>query len=45
MVLAPFVGRIGLDVSEPEVMRLHMIANASRAALRDLDKAQRFLGR
>jgi hypothetical protein len=40
MVLTPFVGRAGLDVSEPKAVRLGMIANASRAPFRDLDKAQ-----
>ena len=44
MVLPPLVCRVGLDVGQPEPVSLSVIADARRAALRDLDKAQRLEG-
>jgi hypothetical protein len=43
-VAPPFVGRVGLDVRQPEPVSLSVIANARRAALCDLDEAQRHQG-
>src|SRR5271154_3659879 len=40
MVFPPLFGRVGLDVCQSELVRLSVIADACRAALRDLNEAQ-----
>jgi hypothetical protein len=41
MVLAPFVGRVGLDIGQPELVGLSVVADARRPTPRDLNEAQR----
>ena len=38
VMLPPFVGRVGLDVGEPEAVRLCLVADASRSTV-EFDKA------
>jgi hypothetical protein len=39
MVPSPLIGRIRLDIREPETVSLRVFADTSSAALSDLDKA------